>query len=74
MLLNSGESTGSSFEILALVSFQSAAQFGVLSTPVSLFVADFNGDGLPDIVTATRTPFDAFGNIAVLMNNTQLGP
>jgi hypothetical protein len=42
----SGTSTG----------FQAETPFEILGEPVSMKVADIDGDGLPDIVTANRNP------------------
>jgi hypothetical protein len=46
--------------------FHSAVNFGVGSTPVSVAVADVNGDGRPDLVTANQT---FSGTVNVLLGN-----
>jgi hypothetical protein len=48
--------------------FQTAANFGVGPNPVFLVVGDFNGDGLPDLATASSTS----NRVSVLINNTPI--
>ena len=48
------------------VSFIARRDFGVGSTPESVAVGDFNGDGKPDLATANS--FD-LGNASVLLGN-----
>jgi hypothetical protein len=46
--------------------FHSAVNFGVARTPVSVAVADVNGDGRPDLVTANE---NYSGTVSVLLGN-----
>jgi hypothetical protein len=50
--------------------FQAARTFGVGAGPYSVAVGDFNGDGRPDLATAST--YDK--NVSVLINNTALAP
>ena len=47
--------------------FQRRLLFGAWFVPFRAVVADFNGDGLPDVAAAQGSS----GTIAVLLNNTQ---
>ncbi|HKX27409.1 MAG TPA: VCBS repeat-containing protein, partial [Blastocatellia bacterium] len=60
------------FEVmpLAVVRTAPAANFGVGTTPVSLVAGDFNGDRLPDLLTADR----GSSSLSVLINNTRTTP
>jgi len=48
-------------------SFQPAQDFVVGSSPISVAVGDFNGDGVPDLVVANLFSI----NVSVLINNTR---
>jgi hypothetical protein len=53
--------------------FQSAANVGAGTDADTIAVADLNGDGQPDLVTAPNEPFssnDPPGTVSVLLNNT----
>jgi len=50
-------------------SFASQTTFAVGSFPISVAVADFNGDGLPDVVTAN----DSSNTVSVLFDTTAPG-
>ena len=49
--------------------FQAAQNFGVGSRPISVAVADFNGDGIPDLAVANFAAFPDPGNVSVLLGN-----
>ena len=51
-------------------SFQATQYFGAGSGPRSAAVADFNGDGLPDLAVANELS----NNVSVLINNTPQPP
>jgi hypothetical protein len=48
-----------------LLSFLAAASYAVGSSPISVAVADFNGDGIPDLVTADLNS----NSVSVLLGN-----
>jgi hypothetical protein len=50
-------------------SFAGHVDFGTGSNPTSVAIADLNGDGRPDLVTANS----ASGNVSVLLNTTSPG-
>ena len=50
--------------------FQAAAAYGVATSPISLAVGDFNGDGLPDVATANGAVSNNFAvssDVSVLL-------
>jgi hypothetical protein len=53
----------------AAPTFAPPADFGTGTTPYSVAIADFNGDGLPDLAVANRDS----KNVSVLLNTTVLG-
>lgn len=55
--------------ILPAANFADAASFGVGGFPISATVADFDGDGLPDVATGNLTG----GSVSVLINSTARG-
>ncbi len=55
------------------VTFAGQQTFAVSNEPQAVAVADFNGDGKPDFVTAENNPNTGAGNISVFFNTTAPG-
>ena len=53
--------------------FATQQTFAAGSEPISVAVADFNGDGKPDIVVASGAASGASGGVSVLLNTTAPG-
>lgn len=73
VLLNAGGTfvaAADEIEEDAVVRFSPAAHFGVGTSPGGPVVGDFNGDLLPDLITADR----GSNGLSVLINNTKITP
>ena len=54
------------------VSFIAGRDFGAGSSPRSVAVGDFNGDGKPDLAVANSAYNSGSNNVSVLINNTPM--